>query len=216
MKAKILLTLTPVLISFFACFGQNPKAWKEGFYTTLQGDTVKGYILLGEKEEFSAIKFKAAKEDEKYANISIANCKSIGFKDKNYLVWTGKRSMVALSKFDFDLINIDSFRTETIPLLLLYKGKLASLYLYNDVRDHYFIEKDGKMDELLINYSRIDVLEALTHRTGSVPKYVSTPIYRDQLMYIFKDSMTRKKQNHIAVLLYEYSGMMSIIKLLNK
>lgn len=214
---RILFTAYIVLLVALCSRGQL-RNWKEGYYVTIKGDSVSGYLHIDKKDEFKHIKFRQNKEQTDFRLIGIDSLNRVNLDGNQYTMWTGKRSMVAITKFEFQLVNEDSFVVERIPLKLLYKGPVVSLYSFNDIRDHFFYEKDGVISELQIVYSRIPRIDVYTKSSyGNVPIYESFPIYRDQIVAMFgNQKLSRKKQNHIKSSFHERSSMLSLVKALKK
>lgn len=164
-----------------------------GFYVNQKGDSVNGYFSINKNDALSNFKFKSRLQESSHLNISFDTCKTLSFGKNYYINWFGKRGMAFISKFEFTIINIDSFRTEKIPLKLIFKGNHLSLYYYRDVTDHFFMSLDNSIEELSISYKYLTDWEKL-HYTVNLPTYLITPLYRYQIIARMSDKLTTKQK----------------------
>ena len=106
---------------------------------------------------------------------------------------------------------IDSFKVGYIPIRLAYKGICANLYVYRDMRDHYFIERNDTIQELLIAYRFADYWDRRPFLKDP-PTYFFTPIYRDQLNTILGDVMGKKQKALITDCAYDLFDLKRIVR----
>lgn len=204
-----------LVILFFlgnqACMSQN-NTYAEGFYVNHQNDTIKGFFLPNKHNILSDLKFKSDLNDSSYSSISFDTCKVLSFNKNFYKSWYGKRSMVYIDKFDFSIVNSDSFKTEMIPLKLIYRGTYLSLYYYSDVTDHFFMGLDESVQELLIFYRYSTSLEKLQNPKNP-PTYFTNPVYRYQIIAAMPASLTMRQRLFIENSEY---GITDLIRLFKK
>jgi hypothetical protein len=186
-----------------------------GFYINLSGDTINGYFHARDLHVNNRFTFKNHPGEMEARVLSFDSCKHISVNSEMYTSWYGKRGMCYISQPDLYLSNIDSFRTEWIPLKLLYKGKVLSLYKYHDESDHFFVEKSGKIEELLIAYRYLTdwekVQQRLTHKT-----YFIYYFFRTQIINMVGESISNRQLHQAEIAQYDATSLTSLFRLLDK
>ena len=185
-----------------------------GFYVNQNGDTVSGYFYTKDKSALSNLKIKRDLSEKTSHTISFDTCKVLSFGNDTYFNWYGKRGMAYISKFNFEIINIDSFVTEKIPLKLLYHGSYLSLYHYHDVTDHYFVGSTNSVEELSISYRYITDWEKMRYSINP-PTYFINPIYRDQIITLMSDKLTRKQKYLVESCEFDAISLIRLFKKVN-
>jgi hypothetical protein len=130
---KITLLLLFCALSFINMLGQSD--FREGYYITLENDTVYGLIAnFNENRNSKTCTFKLNKDAEilKFGPLDI---KAYRFTDGKFYI--SKKSKSKMKKRKSFLLNF-------------YLKGIASLYFYNDIKgEHYLLEtKDEKLYEL--------------------------------------------------------------------
>ncbi|NJK85013.1 MAG: hypothetical protein HC906_02575 [Bacteroidales bacterium] len=160
MKITILNLL--VLLSIFSTYSQQ--GFEPGFIITIQGDTVKGFILSSDKKLYSecAFKINEASIPEVYRPFQI---QSYRFEDGKYYISKEVK------------LGIDSNKVQFLEYLI--KGK-ASIYYFRDTDDHYFIETE--------KYGLIELTEEeKIAYTDEGTKYIRSKVFEGKLKVFFSD-----------------------------
>lgn len=189
--------------------------YKAGYYITLQGDTIKGFILVKGNNILNDVNFKNSKSDKNVNLVSLDSCNAISIGKSKYINWYGRRSMTYVTKFDFQIKNVDSFLTQRIPLKLIYSGKYLTLYHYYDIMDHFFVGYKSDIQELSISYRYLSSWERLKY-TINPPSYFITPGYRYQLIAMLKDKIPKKLTYHIESCEFEAITLTRLFRKLDK
>lgn len=213
-KIKFLFSISiPMLLSNL-CSSQT-KDFVSGYYINQRGDTIVGYGALKSVYISGVFKFKRQLPGNDISNISFDSCRSIFLGDEIFVPWYGKRSMTYVDKYDFTIKNIDSSIYGTIPLKLLYKGNLLSLYHYYDVKDHFFLGDAGSIEELTIVYRYITDWEKRLY-VRNTPAYFISPFYRNQIISKFDNRLTKKQINLIETSEYEKRSLIRLFRTLSQ
>jgi hypothetical protein len=191
------------------------KAFVSGYYINQRGDTVVGYGSFKYESAPVALRFKSQMSDIDVSNISFDSCKMIYLADEMFVTWNGKRSMTYVDKNDFTIKNIDSSVVSCIPLKLIFKGKLLSLYHYYDVKDHFFVGDERSIEELAIGYAYITDWEKRLY-VRNTPTYFTSPFYRNQIISRFESKLTRKHMNLLEHTDYDKISLVKLFKVLNQ
>jgi hypothetical protein len=193
------------------------KKYVPGYYVSQKGDTVTGYFWAKDKDRLSLLKIKKDMHESEVQDISLDTCRALYMNHNFYVPWYGKRGMAYVTNFDFDLVNIDSFVTEKIPLRQLYSGNYISLFYYHDVRDHFFISKDNAILELLISYRYLTDFERM--QNGAIPNspsYFVIPSFQYQIMAFMGNKLMKNQKHLIETCGYDEYSLTSLFKTLNK
>lgn len=187
-----------------------------GYYVNLRGDTIKGAFPQGPGNGFSVFKFRGNNQAVKAVSIGIDSCRELLCGKDYYKVWYGTRSMVYAEKINMNiLVNVDSFKTGYIPLKLVYKGNSLNLYFFKDSRNHFFIEKNNNIEELLIAYRYAELADQLPQYSNA-PTYLINPIFRSQLMNFLGNNLTRRQKNMIATCAFELFDIKRVLEKIDR
>ncbi|MES2647777.1 MAG: hypothetical protein V4717_12920 [Bacteroidota bacterium] len=195
------------------CLSKDIK-YVPGFYIGNNGDTVNGFFQVKDYNLPTIIKFKKDLLQEEGTWLSVDTCKALVVNQEAYVVWYGKRGMCYINQMDLNLVNIDSFRTERIPLKLIYHGNALSLYLYHDVTDHFFVGTGEAIHELSISYRYLTDWEKLRFRVKP-PTYLITPTFHSQLIDLMGETLTNKQSHLIEVSQYDSYSLMKLFRKLD-
>lgn len=187
-----------------------------GSYVNQGGDTLKGYISIKNTNSVSTFDFKEQPEDDKVYTVLLDTCKSLSSESANFVTWLISRNMTYVDKFNFTIRNVDSFLTASIPMRLLYKGRQLSLYYYYDVKDHFFVYDETRMQELLVRYRYPNQLERMQNVKINSPSYYVYPVYRDQIMTLVSGKLTRTQKFLVENAEYEKMSLIKVFKSLDK
>ena len=182
-----------------------------GFYVNKNGDTVYGSFPKKIPRGTAVFKFQPT-GGSAIMNISFDTCIAVSCGEVLYKKWYGTRSMAYIDKFTLDIVNLDNYETGIITLERVFQGESLGLYYFRDVRDHFFIEKDGYIDELAISYRYTTDSEKLQYPINP-PTYFINPVYRAQLISLMGDKLSKKKK--LLVESCEFN-LLSLTRLLKK
>ncbi|MBL0146014.1 MAG: hypothetical protein IPP48_09810 [Chitinophagaceae bacterium] len=174
------------------CLSQG-KEFIEGSFVNQKGDTIKGFFQKKYSTSFKDLKFTQNIAGNIFSAIIIDSCKAVCLENDYYTVWHGKRGMAYIDRFNFEIQNIDSFLTETIPLKLLFQGSRLSLYHYYDLTDHFFVGLNDSIQELMISYRYPTDWEKSKY-VRNVPAYEINPIYRYQIIALLNNELSKKQK----------------------
>lgn len=214
MKFLTLLLISGILINMPG-FSQKKK-FSPASYITQNGDTVNGYLYIKNKKTFSSFSFKDQLDDAKEYTVLLDTCKSVSSEKVNFMNCLVTRSMTYIDRLQYDIRNVDSFITASIPLRLLYKGRQLSLYYYYDVKDHFFVYDQEKMQELMIRYRYPTQFENLQNINVQAAKYYINPIYRDQIATMVNNQLTWSQAYALYTAEYEELPLIKVFKSLDK
>lgn len=161
------------LLPFFATAQSNYKA---GYVVTLKGDTLKGFVDYREWEKNPAkVSFKSNSGDVREFNIR--NALAFAVAGLEYF----ERDIVIISEDQVEANKlsgkIDSnYRTDTVFLHVLTKGKHLALYSYrDDIKNRFYLAETGQLQPQELEFhAYYDADNANVH-------YVNR--YRTQLQY---------------------------------
>ena len=214
------MKVNAILLVFFLCFLVNQNCMSQnsnytaGFYVNQQGDSINEYFSANKNNMLSDLKFKTSLQESNHVNISFDTCKVLSFGKSLYINWYGRRGMAYISKFDFRIINIDSFRTEIIPLKLIFKGNHLSLYYYWDVTDHFFMGLNDSIEELSISYRYLTDWEKLQYSINP-PTYFINAIYQYQIISRMLNRLTTKQKYLVESCEYDVMDLTRLFKKLD-
>lgn len=204
---------TVIAIAVLILLNFKTQAQKEeyfqGMFISKRGDTAKGMIAVVNKG--AGFKFKS--EQEGFKDIQLDSVSQVIVNNNRYTTWFGKRNVIWLDPIEHEVKNVDSFRTELIPLKLQHEGTKYSLYSYHDETERFFIGYDGKIEELLMYYQ---VLSEKHYRDNSLlfsrPRYTSFFVFRDQVVAILGGKVSNRQRNQIFNTDYNLQHMKRMIK----
>lgn len=212
-----MLIIKPIVLSLslfivtFSTIAQDV-TYKPGFYISNVQDTIHGFIHVNQKMiNPHVFKFKSNLDDKDFMEISFVDNKIISTGNENYAIWYGTRGMSYISPNDFLLTDLDSFRTETIALKQIYKGKRFSLFYFKDVTEHFFIGQGNDIQELKISYRYLTSWESKNYLINQ-PTYFKIATFQNQLMALLGEELTKSKKNYIESCTYERNPLIRTIK----
>ena len=137
------LTRVLLLITFFTFIAHAQTGYYDGYAVTVKGDTLKGYIyfknweydpkVISFKSDAHADEVKLGVSDIRYFNINI------GY-PLEYEKYEGSVSTDNTNVNTIQAFRDTSYRTDTVFLKVIRKGKNVNLYSYDDnLKTRYFI-----------------------------------------------------------------------------
>jgi len=211
MKRIFFICLTILII----CQEGRAQGFKEGYYISKDSDTIPGFITGSLKNDNRLIKFKNNIYEEPRI-ISIDTIISFVYGKVEYVSWYGKRRMTHPDKIDFTIKNFDSSsKEEWIPLQTLLKGKLISLYFYEDIKEHFFAGNGSEIQELMITYR--DPQEAEKYKPQrQMPTYITLPVFRQQLHRTLQGNLSEKLVSLLYITDYNKRSLLNFFKRVNR
>lgn len=191
----------------FICIGQN---YKPGYYTSISGDTLKGWLTVPDNNPPYNFSF-ANHPDSPATKVAIAACKNIMAGEQSFIICQGHRTVSYIDKIDQSIVNIDSGITEVIPLRLIYSGKRVSMYHFNNPTDYFFIKTGDTIQQLFHLYNNVSGWARMNYRLNR-PSYEENKIFRNQLVGLFGADITNKQMNWIEATEYDENSLKKFLK----
>jgi hypothetical protein len=211
---KYITLFLGALFSFSNEQGYSQKI-KQGYILTDSGDSLSGYIFRDKKKTKHIFLFKSSSSSSEKDSFSIQDCKGFGFFKPvlNYERWIVSMDMSWMDK-DFNLMNVDSVKTDTVFLENIYGGSRISLYHYKDVKDHYFVKFNGVVEELILRYTK--PIDPVWFNFGKAPHHSAWYIFRDQLYKYFDWKTNHQLRIKVDFAEYDTPALVSIIRQIDK
>jgi hypothetical protein len=196
------------------CFAQKNN-FTPGYYIKQNGDTVKGFINVKNENQITTFNYKKLLLDSNSITLYFDNCSELVSGTESFVNWSGTMRMTYIDKFEMAIKNPDKFNTGSFSLHLLFYGEPLSLYYYHNLFDHYFVKKGDSIAELFSSYRYITEWEKSSYITNS-PTYIINPTYRNQIIALMQDALTKKQLTFIENLDYDKQSLIKLFKSIDK
>lgn len=192
---------------------QAQSNYQSGYVVTSNKDTLKGFIDYKERRiNPSSFSFKPSLNDQA-KTYSLKDCSAYGIKGMEYF----ERYTVKISMNDVSISNLpigldSAYRTDTVFLRVLQKGKNVTLFSYVDgLKERFYImDKDNEVPEELIKHLFLN-----PENTSSV---VTVSKYLRQLLAIRRKftTVTTEEEEKIGKVDYMKRDLMKVVSVINE
>lgn len=186
-----------------------------GYYQLNEGELVPGKIIFDSKthaEKFTWV--SADGKTEKTFSIYAAARVSDGQMSYRALVIPRHIEFLDIS---YEIMNDDSIVSERIVLTQIFSGKYINLWYHKKEKENFFVEMDGKLEELVINYRYLTERELLSfYDAKRVAKFYVFNTYRDQLKNMLGDILTSKLRDKLLEVELTKFSLIRFLKAANK
>lgn len=204
MRKKLILMALPCLL-FQVCIAQ--RGLVPGYAITATGDSIAGMLerKTGEKNSTDLQFIPSGQSATRIVNVQ--DFTGFGYHDTHqyYERHQVTVQMSYMEPFSQSIMYPDSVREVTLFLERIYKGNEITLYKLVDNRTHFFIAKDGQVNELLIRYKSSNTGSSVASSTTEIP------VFRDQLRKYFNWTEETSLNSRLADLAYTQSDIVRFV-----